>query len=486
MSIGNALSNALSGLNAVSRAADVVSSNVSNAMTEGYSRRDIELTSQKLGRFGAGVAVVGVNRHTDPVITGERRVADGEVALAEARTDFLDTFARAMGQADEASSISGHIVSLEESLIEAASRPESETRLQAVVYSAQNLADKINSAADSLMESRMAADKDIGNTVDFLQSSLQQVVDLNVAIQQSVSSGYDANSLLDQRQQVVDQISQIIPVKEIARENNTIALYTPGGAILLDSKAATIEFTSVATITPDMTIASGALSGLSINGQSVSTNADKGPISGGRLAGLFEIRDELIPEAQVKLDAVARDLIERFQTTDVDPTLAVGAAGLFTDGGAALDVLNEEALSNRLSLNALVDPAQSGDLWKIRDGLGAVAEGDQGDSSILSAMTDALQNSRVVASGGFTSTQRSAVNLSSDFYSLIEGNALNFETSMSFSSARQESLKSIELAAGVDTDYEMQQLILIEQTYAANAKVIQTVDTLLDQLIRML
>lgn len=486
MSIGNALSNALSGLNAVSRAADVVSSNVSNAMTEGYSRRDIELTSQKLGRFGAGVAVVGVNRHTDPVITGERRVADGEVALAEARTDFLNTFARAMGQADEASSISGHIVSLEESLIEAASRPESETRLQAVVYSAQNLADKINSAADSLMESRMAADKDIGNTVDFLQSSLQQVVDLNIAIQQSVSSGYDANSLLDQRQQVVDQISQIIPVKEIARENNTIALYTPGGAILLDSKAATIEFTSVATITPDMTIASGALSGLSINGQSVSTNADKGPISGGRLAGLFEIRDELIPEAQVKLDAVARDLIERFQTTDVDPTLAVGAAGLFTDGGAALDVLNEEALSNRLSLNALVDPAQSGDLWKIRDGLGAVAEGDQGDSSILSAMTDALQNSRVVASGGFTSTQRSAVNLSSDFYSLIEGNALNFETSMSFSSARQESLKSIELAAGVDTDYEMQQLILIEQTYAANAKVIQTVDTLLDQLIRML
>jgi flagellar hook-associated protein 1 FlgK len=235
-----------------------------------------------------------------------------------------------------------------------------------------------------------------------------------------------------------------------------------------------------------MTISSGALSGLTINGQPVSTNADKGAISGGSLAGLFEIRDELIPEAQVKLDAVARDLIERFQTTDVDPTLALGAAGLFADGGSALDVLNEEALSNRLSVNSLIDPAQSGDLWKIRDGLGATVEGDQGDSSILLAMTDALQNSRVVSSGGFTSTQRSAVNLSSDFYSLIEGDVLNLETGMSFSSARQESLKSIELEAGVDTDFEMQQLILIEQTYAANAKVIQTVDTLLDQLIRML
>jgi flagellar hook-associated protein 1 FlgK len=486
MSIGNAFSNALSGLNAVSRAANVVSSNVANAMTEGYSRRELELTSQTVGQTGAGVSVTGVTRYTNTVITGERRLADGEVALAETRADFLNTFARAMGQADKTSSISGHIVSLEESLIEAASRPESETRLQAVLYSAQNLAGKINSAADTLMTSRMAADKDIGETVDFLQSALQQVVDLNVAIQHSASSGYDANSLLDQRQQVIDKISEIIPVKEISRENNAISLYTPGGAILVDSKAASIGFTPVPTITPDMSIASGVLSGLTINDQPVSTDASNGAISGGSLAGLFEVRDELIPEAQVKLDAVARDLIERFATSDVDPTLAVAAAGLFTDEGDPLDALNEEALSNRLSVNALIDPDQSGDLWKIRDGLGALAEGNQGDSSILAAMTDALQNSRVASSGGFTSAQRSAVNLSSDFYSLIDGDILNLETGMSFSTARQESLKSIELEAGVDTDFEMQQLILIEQTYAANAQVIQTLDTLLDQLIGML
>jgi flagellar hook-associated protein 1 FlgK len=483
--MGNALSNALSGLNAVSRTASVVSSNVSNAMTEGYSRREIELSSQQLGQFGSGVSVVGVTRHTDPTVTGERRIADGEIALAETRAGFLDGFAHAMGQADEAGSITGQIVSLEASLIDAASRPESEARLQTVLYSAQSLAEKLNSTADSLMSSRMAADKDIGSTVEFLQSSLQQVVDFNVAIQQGISSGYDANSLLDQRQQVIDKISQIIPVKEVSRENGAVSLYTPGGAILVDSKAVTIGFTPVATITPDMTIASGVLSGLTINGQPVSTDADKGAIAGGSLAGLFEVRDELIPDAQVKLDAVARDLIERFQTTDVDPTLG-SAAGLFTDGGAVLDTLNEEALSGRISVNALIDPAQSGDLWKIRDGLGAIAEGEQGDSTLLIAMTEALQNSRVVASGGFTTFERSAANLSADFYSLVEGDLLSVEIGMSFSSARQESLKTIELEAGVDTDFEMQQLLLIEQSYAANAKVIQTIDTLLSQLIGML
>lgn len=486
MSIGNALSNALSGLNVVSRAADVVSANVSNAMTEGYSRRDIELTSQTLGQFGSGVSVVGVTRQTDPVVTGERRFADGEVALAETQIAFLDGFARTIGQPDEPSSLSGHIVSLETSLIEAASRPESETRLQSVLYAAQSLADKINTSADSLMDARMAADKDIGSSVEFLQASLQQVVDLNVAIRQSVSSGYDVNSLLDQRQKVVDQISQIVPVKEIPRENNMIALYTEGGAILVDSKAASIEFTPVATITPDMTLANGALSGLTINGQPVSTGSDRGPIAGGSLAGLFNVRDVLAPEAQVKLDAVARDLVERFQTVSVDPTLPTGAAGLFTDNGAAFDAQNEESLSRRLSVNALIDPAQSGDLWKIRDGLGTTAEGDQGNASILIAMAEALQNSKAVGSGGFSSALRSATNLSSDFYSMIEGDLLNLEAGLSFSAARQENLKSIELEAGVDTDYEMQKLLLIEQSYAANAKVIESINALLDDLIRRL
>ena len=54
MGITNALNNAVSGLNAVARAADVVSSNVSNALTDGYARRQLHLSSQTLGGDGAG------------------------------------------------------------------------------------------------------------------------------------------------------------------------------------------------------------------------------------------------------------------------------------------------------------------------------------------------------------------------------------------------------------------------------------------------
>lgn len=486
MSISNALANALSGLNAVSRAADVVSSNVANAMTEGYGRRDIELTSQQVGRTGSGVTVVGTTRYYDPVTTGERRFADAGVALENTRADFYDTYASAMGRADEGSSIAGRITGLESALIEAASRPDSEARLTSVLDSAINLTKQINSAADKIADTRMAADGEIARTVDSLNTSLQQVVDLNVAIQRQVSQGYDANALMDQRQVLVDNIAKVIPVNEVPKENGMIALYTSGGAFLVDSKAATLEFTQTPTITPDMTVAGGALSGLSINGHPVSTDAESGAIAGGKLAGLFEVRDELAPKAQIELDALARDLIERFQTPDADSTLAVGDAGLFTDGGVAFDAsnpLNEEALSSRISVNTLVDPAQGGDLWKLRDGLGATVEGDQGDATILNSLTEALQTTRVASSGGFTAIERSALGFASNVYSLAQTNQLNAESDLTFVSARQETLVGIEQANGVDTDYEMQQLLVIEQSYAANAKVVQTIQTLMDQLM---
>ncbi|SFJ60980.1 flagellar hook-associated protein FlgK [Celeribacter neptunius] len=483
MSISNALANALTGLNAVSRAADVVSSNVANAMTEGYGRRDIELTSQQLGRTGSGVSVVGTTRYYDPVTTGERRDADAGVALENTRADFYDTYASAMGQADEASSIAGQITGLETALIEAASRPDSDARLSSVLTSAQNLSERINSASDKISDTRMAADAEIATTVDYLNKSLQQVVDLNVAIQAQVTQGYDANALKDQRQVLVDNIAKLVPINEVPQKNGMISLYTSGGVFLVDSKAATLEFNRTPTITPDMTVESGALSGLSINGHPVTTDAERGQIAGGELAGLFEVRDELAPQAQVELDALARDLIERFQTTDADPTLPAGAAGLFADGGAAFDPANEASLAGRISVNTLVDPSQGGDLWKLRDGLGATVEGDQGDATILNSLTEALQATRVAASGGMTSVERSALGFASEVYSLAQTSQLNAEANLSYVSAQQETLVGIEQAHGVDTDYEMQQLLIIEQSYAANAKVIQTIQTLMDQLM---
>ncbi len=482
MSISGSLSNALSGLTAAARAAEVVSSNVSNALTEGYGRRELELSSRSLAGNGAGVSVDGLRRMVDPQILGDRRLADAGLGDAASRASFFGQIEAVLGQPDDPGSLTGRLATLEASLIEAASRPDSEPRLRAVLDAANDVTGKIKSASDSVQDLRMQADRGIAGQVDALNAGLRRVADLNHEIRAQLGAGYDAAGLMDLRQQEIDELSAIVPLREVPRGKGQIALFTPGGAILVDGKAAEVGFAPAGVIVPEMTLASGGLSGLTINGQPISVGP-RGPLAGGSLAGSFAVRDDLAVSAQTRLDAVARDLVERFADPSVDPTLGAADPGLFTDQGNAFLVAEELGLSARLSVNQLVDPANGGGLWRFRDGLGAASPGDPGNSTGLIALVDALTVARPPASGGFLGAPRSAVGLAGDFLSLIHTELQSSEAGQSFAMTRADSLKALELQGGVDTDHEMQQLLLIEQAYAANARVISTVDDMIQTLL---
>jgi flagellar hook-associated protein 1 FlgK len=69
--------------------------------------------------------------------------------------------------------------------------------------------------------------------------------------------------------------------------------------------------------------------------------------------------------------------------------------------------------------------------------------------------------------------------------SIFASDRTNTEKHLSFASTQLNELTQQELAAGVDTDAELQKLILIEQAYAANARMIQTVDEMMQTLLRI-
>lgn len=484
MSITHTLNNALSGLSAVARAADVVSANVSNALTEGYGRRELLLSARSLGGVGAGVAVDGVARHVDQVVLADRRLADSEVVNAEVRNGFLSRVETLLGDPTKAGSLSARLAGFEQSLIAAASRPDSESRLTTVLNSAKDIVRALNALGQEIQNARIQADGQIATEIGRLNGLLSELRDLNVKITSARATGQDATGLLDQRQRLVDRVAEIVPVREVARQGDKIGLYTTGGAILLEGSAAVLGFSAVGVIAPDMTLGGGALSGLTLNGFNISPT-DTGVLGGGRLGALFAMRDELAVSAQGQMDAFARDLIARFASPAVDPSLAVGAAGLFTDNGAAFDPLDEVGIAGRISINALADPAQGGALWRLRDGLGAPAPGPVGDATLLQSLGAAFAAPVIPASGAFMGAARSAHGLAADILSQISGARQQSETVQSYAAARQESLKELELRNGVDTDQEMQTLLMIEQAYAANARVIQTVDMLIKQLMEL-
>ncbi|WP_296418255.1 flagellar hook-associated protein FlgK [Pseudooctadecabacter sp.] len=481
MSITHSLSNALSGLTASARMAEVVSSNVSNALTEGYGRRSVNLSAAVVGGRGAGVEVGNVIRHVDQGILADRRLADAGIGSNSAMVSTLTTLQDIVGQAGEAGGLSSRIVAVETALVDAATDPSSTVRLTAVRDRFSELASGLNDASRQIQTERERADASIAQQVETLNASLQQLEQLNGDIAYSINSGGDPSGLLDARQRVVDTIAEIVPVRELRRENGRIGLMTPQGQMLIDGPAKTFEFTPNVVITADMTLASGALSGLTVDGSPLATD-ETGRMSGGTLGATFAARDETLVQAQAGIDDLAGDLMSRFEDTSVDPTAGPGSPGILTDAGSSFDPANTTGLASRISLNAAVDPAQGGTLTNLRDGANATVSGPAGSASFLTALADALSAPK--ASPG-DPVLRSAAARSAHLQADIGQQRLTYETELSFDTARWTSLKEAEAADGVDTDLEMQMLLRIEQAYAANARVIQTVNSLMQRLMEI-
>lgn len=485
MSLSSSLSAAITGLSATARRAEVVSSNVANASTPGYAARDVELVSMGLGSSGSGVRVVGVTRNVDPILLSERRTAESAFEGAATQAGFQRDLVNAIGEPTDANSLGAAVTRFETALVDASTRPESDARLISVVNAGGDLALKLNTISDQISASRQNADAEIGLTVERLNTALQQVADLNLQIRQTLGTGRDAASLMDQRQTVVDSIAREIPLHEVDRGRGQIALYSKGGIALLDGAPAELEFATSPLITPGMTVGGGALSQISVNGRPVDPLSRYSSLSGGRLEALFAVRDIDAPQAQARVDAVARDFVERFQSADVDPTLMPGDPGLFTDAGGPFVTTDELGLAGRLTFSPLVDPAEGGDVTRLRDGLGATTPGPIGNSAQIQRFATALSAGRTTISTEFSAASRSSQDLVSDLLSLVSTDRAAREATESFNSARLTTLQNDELANGVDTDYEMQQLLLIEQAYAANARIIQTVGEMLDILQRL-
>ncbi len=254
---------------------------------------------------------------------------------------------------------------------------------------------------------------------------------------------------------------------------------------MLEGTAAQFSFDTTGDTRPHMTVANGLLSGLTMNGNPVRVSGDFAQIRGGELAAQFEIRDGLSLDAQSELDAVAADLIERFETPGLDPTALPTDPGVFTDDGNRFDPTASVGIASRIELNAVADPSVGGNSWAFRTGLGATAPGNPGDATQLQAFGAILEQARPISSTSLGAGNMRASELFEALTSRAGSNAQVADTRRTFAASSQVEMQRILAEDGVDSDAELQRMIQIEQAYAANARIISVVDELMDTLLRL-
>ena len=141
-------------------------------------------------------------------------------------------------------------------------------------------------------------------------------------------------------------------------------------------------------------------------------------------------------------------------------------------------------LASRMGLNAAVDPAQGGSVWRLRDGLGSATPGAVGSDLVLRNLIAALDTPRASSLGA--GRLFSAIESASEMSAAAAGRFSSADVALQSSMGFAQSLQDAELAEiGVDTDAELQNLLLIEQAYAANARLIETVGEMIDRLMEI-
>lgn len=481
MSLSGALSNAASGLAINARTAALVSSNISNALTEGYGRRSLQVVSNSATTFG-GARAIGVARETDTGLIADRRLADAQFGYRDALQQNAVRLEDLVGPATEPWSLAGRLRALDAALISASADPSSVQRLNLLAQSARDVATKFNDISSGIQTARQDAETRISDLVAQLNSGLAQISDLNASIVKFEGQGRDPSSLLDQRQIAIDAVSGIVPVRVLKRDDSSVALYSAGGAVLLDGTPPTFSFTSSNAIAPQMTVSSGLLSGLTRDGRPVDISPD-GMLRGGALAAQFEIRDEVTVTLQARLDGMARDLAERFGPGGADTTLLPGDTGVFSDLGSAFAPASEVGFSERIALNPIVAPGAS-TIWKLRDGLNTATPAVAGDATLINAYATLLSETRAPGSPSLLGRSTSFSLHVSDLTSGLSAARVAQDRAQDFARSTQLALREREMATGVDSDIELQVLMKVEQNYAANAQVVRAVDSMLQELLR--
>lgn len=489
MSISGSFSNALSGLGVTGRLAEVASNNLANALTKGYARQAVDVGARELGGRGVGARSLGVNRTSAPDLTASRRLADGDAAAAEPQAEALARLGAAFGEATGDDGLFRRIESLESALRGLSETPESEPRQIEVVEAAKDVASFLNNLSDQVSTERQNADSLIASQVNTVNRNVELIDDLNAKITRLEAGGRDVATLIDQRELLIDEVASIIPVRSLPQSNGNVFLTTTQGQFLLAEEPVLLEFTQSPIITADMTYdpaGTGALSGVTLAGLDLTPGATGAQtLTSGALFGGFAVRDRIGLDLSTQIDEFAADLMQRFEDPAIDPTLAPGDPGLFTDNGGAFDPTLPEGLASRFAVNAAVDPTQGGEARRLRDGINSVGAGATFSNTLPRGFLNAMQTQATSSITGVAGSLSSFQMVSgiAEFTGQLRDRA-EIETSTLIST--RESLAANEARQiGVDQDAELQSLIQIEQAFAANIQVIQTASRMLDELMEI-
>ncbi len=293
----------LSGLTAATNRLQTAGHNINNAATDGFNRQTVLVqtagaTSTGAGYIGRGVQAVTVQRAYDGFLAKQ-------LVAAQTQGAALVSYGNEISQinnlfADRTVGITPALQKFFDGVQAVASAPADSAARQELIGRASSLVAQVNDANAFLDSQRGNLNTQITTTVTQINSYVERVRDLNTQITtaRATSSNHEPNDLLDQRDLLVSELSQLVNVRVLEQDGN-FNLTVGNGQVLLGGDTVFPLVAKPSADDPSRTVV--AYTALGSVGNTITVEMDEAGLKGGSLGGLITYRRE-------SLDAVQNDL----------------------------------------------------------------------------------------------------------------------------------------------------------------------------------
>ena len=475
----------------------VVSNNIANVNTPGYSRQIANAVTNSYG----GADVASVTREANAELLEQVSSSTSQAATQQAISNGLSTLAATVDDSSSTSSTSGAdqngaspsamLSNLQSALATYEDSPTSSSAADAVVSAASDLASSLNSASATVAQVREQADQNMASSVSTINSLLNQFTAANNNVVTGLQTGADVSSAEDTRASIVTQLAQQIGVSTTTAANGSESIYTDSGVTLFQDTPRTVSFTPTPTL-----VDGGNGNAVTVDGVPITGANSPMPIQSGALAGYAALRDMLAPEYEAQLDQIAGGLINAFAESDQSATpTQPSLPGLFTTPGATSlpSMSATTGLADAIEVNPNADPSQGGDPTLIRDG----GISDPGNPAYTYNTTDSASYtgriqqliSQISATQSFDpsaglGSSSSLTDYANASVSWLQAENQQASNASSYQNAlATQATSALSNATGVNLDTEMTNMLNLENTYASTAKLLTTVNSMFSALL---
>ena len=334
MGLSAALNSSLAGLRVTQSQMEVVSTNIANVDSVGYSRRKLNIVQQLSGSNTTGVRSAGIERQLEAQVQKQLRLETAGAAYTDVKASYAEQLDRLFGQPGQAGSLDSAVNAFTASLQALTANPADYTARSQVLNYASQLSSQLSGMTQDIQRMRSAAESQIGSSIDRVNSLLSQIKAVDTKLFANGQLDASSPGLLDERDRAVNELAGLIDIRTTIEPSGKMTIFTNGGLQLYGASAVKLTFDARGNLNANALFTTnpnnrgvGTIRVSSASGGGVDIIAG-GLFRSGSIAAEVDIRDKVMVEAQTQLDdlaaALASALGDRNPTTSVTTGVNAG------------------------------------------------------------------------------------------------------------------------------------------------------------------